>query len=304
MIRPSLMPYLWMLMGAASFATMGALIHALHGTLHWAVVAVVRTVLTALFALLLAWSRGARPVVWGPISLWVRSFAGSAALVGVFYSLPRLPLGDTLTLTNMYPLWVTLLSWPVVRQRPSAGVWAAVACSLVGVVLLQQPHLAAGDPTVLVALGSSMASAVALLGLHRLHHIDPGAVVAHFSAVATAVLLGILAAFPPPRWTPASGELLPWLMLIGVGLSATAGQVLLTKAFAAGPPARVSVVGLTQVGFGMIFDMMFWGRRPDGLALLGVVLVTGPTAWLMLRARPSPDAGHALEPFDALADAP
>ena len=290
-------------MGALSFATMGALTRALHGSFDWRIVAIVRTILTMLFALMLARLHGARPVVWGPMSLWVRSLAGSAALVGVFYSLPILPLGDTLTLTNMYPLWVAVLSWPVVGQRPGAGVWVAVACGLVGVALVQRPHLAAGDLTALVALGSSVASAVALLGLHHLNEIDPRAVVAHFSAVATAVLVVILAAFPPDQWMPASVDWMPLAMLVGVGASATCGQVLLTKAFAAGPPARVSVVGLTQVGFGMIFDMMFWARRPDGWTILGMVLVTAPTAWLMSRAQPQGRNGRIRKSLEIARDA-
>ena len=39
-------------------------------------------------------------------------------------------------------------------------------------------------------------------------------------------------------------------MLLTVGVCATVGQLFLTKAFRAGPPAKVSVVALTQAGFG------------------------------------------------------
>ena len=45
-------------------------------------------------------------------------------------------------------------------------------------------------------------------------------------------------------------------MLLGVGITATIGQILLTKAFAAGPPAKVSVIGLTQIGFGVVFGLV------------------------------------------------
>jgi len=80
-------------------------------------------------------------------------------------------------------------------------------------------------------------------------------------------------------------------------------QLFLTKAFAAGPPTRVSVIGLTQVVFAVILDLIIW-RHPLGPAkLLGMVLVLAPTAWLMLRpfGRPgrkadrAPDGGLAEE---------
>ena len=60
--------------------------------------------------------------------------------------------------------------------------------------------------------------------------------------------------------------------------------VFLTKAFAAGPPARVSVVGLSQVemGMGMGFDVAFWGRSFDRTTLWGILLLVVPTAWVLL----------------------
>jgi drug/metabolite transporter (DMT)-like permease len=66
-------------------------------------------------------------------------------------------------------------------------------------------------------------------------------------------------------------------------LSATIGQFFLTKAFTSGPPARVAVVGLTQVGFGMLFDAVLWGRTFGPLTVLGTILIVAPTAWLLAR---------------------
>ena len=65
-------------------------------------------------------------------------------------------------------------------------------------------------------------------------------------------------------------------MLLGVGVSATIGQLFLTKAFAAGPPARVSVVMLSQVGFTMLLEMAIWHRSFSGQTLVGIFLVIAP----------------------------
>jgi drug/metabolite transporter (DMT)-like permease len=45
----------------------------------------------------------------------------------------------------------------------------------------------------------------------------------------------------------------------------------------------VSVVGLTQVGFGILLDVVVWQRALDAARLLGVAMVVAPTAWLLLR---------------------
>src|SRR5207249_1309918 len=72
-------------------------------------------------------------------------------------------------------------------------------------------------------------------------------------------------------------------MLLAVGITATIGQIFLTRAFAAGIPAKVSVVGLTQVVFAMLFDAMIWEKSFSFLTVVGIVLVLAPTAWLLLR---------------------
>ena len=69
----------------------------------------------------------------------------------------------------------------------------------------------------------------------------------------------------------------------------------LTKACAAGPPARVSVVGLAQVGITMLFEIAFWHRSFGLLTLVGIALVIAPTAWTLLRSARRPPVSVVLD---------
>src|SRR5207302_1773317 len=133
---------------------------------------------------------GVRPVVFRPRVLWLRSLAGSLSLVGNFYALTRLPVADVLTLSNLFPIWVALLSWPLEKKAPSLGVWLSVAAGLTGVILIQPPSLSGEAFAAGVALAASFFTAVAMMGLHRLHDLDPRAVVVHFSAVSFLFCIG------------------------------------------------------------------------------------------------------------------
>ena len=58
----------------------------------------------------------------------------------------------------------------------------------------------------------------------------------------------------------------------------------LTLAFGSGPPAKVSVVGLTQIVFALAFDVVLWGRTVNLVTLIGMAMVIAPTAWLLTRS--------------------
>ena len=278
-------PYFWMLWGALAFAFMGAFAHAAGDYCDWQMIALARSCLALLIAGSMALREKTPLVYFRPWTLWMRSIAGSLSVMFNFYALSRLPIADALTLTNMFPVWIAVLSWPMLGMAPERQVWLGVLCGVSGVAIMQQPYLADGNLGTLAAVAGSFTSAVALIGLHRLKGISPKAIVVHFSAVSVLFILAAFVIFPSQNsW--ASRFQVAWpapLFLLGVGISATIGQLMLTRAFGAGAPAKVSVVGLSQVGFAMIFDVVLWGRSFHLHTLIGMLLVMGPSAWLMLR---------------------
>jgi drug/metabolite transporter (DMT)-like permease len=276
-----------MLCGSLSFAFMAIFASQLREHCDWRLTALARSGLATCFAVLLCLRARARIVVFRPGVLWMRSIAGSVSLLCTFYAFTRLPVSDLLTLTNTFPIWVAVLSWPLLQEAPDRSVWVSVAAGVVGVVLIQQPHFAEGNFATLLALTAAVASAVAMLGLHQLHDIDPRAIVAHFSGVSTLfVLLAffLLPGTPIPAQAPG---LTAWALLFGVGATATIGQLFLTKAFTAGPPSKVSVVGLSQIVFAILLEGLVQPRTYEMSTVAGILLVLAPTAYVLCRGKRS-----------------
>ena len=122
----------------------------------------------------------------------MRSIAGSVSLVGTFYALTHLQVSTVLTLTNTFPIWVAVLSWPLLGEMPSARVWMAVLSGVLGVWFIQQPHSDGSQTGMIIALVAALATAVAMLGLHRLRGIAPLAIVDSFRVCGDAVLFGFV----------------------------------------------------------------------------------------------------------------
>ena len=282
-------PAFWMISGALSFTVMGGLTHAAGEKCDWLTIAFSRAFFMLVSSAMAAKLAGAPLVVWRPRSLWLRSFAGSFSLVCSFFALTRLPVGEVLTLTNTYPLWILVLSWVTTKRAPLPFEVIGVVLGLAGLILIEQPSLSGDTFAAAVALISSVSTALAMIGLHRLRNVDSRAVVAHFAGVATIIagiwliLRIVITGVPLGPFDGTSA-----LMVLGVGIFGTLGQVFLTKAYAAGAPARVAVLGLTQVVFGLGFDVLIWRRSLPLSSILGTLLILGPTAWLIARASARP----------------
>jgi drug/metabolite transporter (DMT)-like permease len=276
--------YLFMLLSSLAFASMGALSHVAGERCDWHLVAVARGSLAFVFTLALSLAAGVRLVLFRPALLWMRSVAGSLGVLFAFYALTHLPVSTALTLSNTVPVWVTLLAWPVLGQRPRASVWVAVAAGLAGIVLIQRPEAGGERLAAGLALANAVSTSVSMIGLNRLGGVDARAVVTHFSGVATVFTVGFMLLSGGRVDYAPLGDARTLALLLGVGLSATVGQLAMTKAFALGHPSRVSVVGLMQIVFALVFDLLFWQRQFGPLVVLGIALVVAPSAWLMLRS--------------------
>lgn len=267
-----------MLLGSFAFAVMGVLAKDLteHGC-DWQLAACARAGLVCLFALVLARLGRVRLVAAGSRMLWMRSIAGSLSMVCTFYAFGQLHVAEVMTLTNTFPVWVALLSWPLLGRLPRGPVWLAVLCAVVGVFFIYQPVGSPNHLALLLCLAAALFTSFAMLGLHHLGDLDSRAVVVHFSAVAFAFCLTSFCVFPRTHDLSEAFQPVVALLLLGIGISATLGQLCLTWAFTSGAPTKVSVVALTQIIWAILFEGI-----PGGTALVGIALVVVPSAWLML----------------------
>ena len=286
-------PYAWMIAGSFAFTWMGIWTFALSKSVvdgelagDWRVIAFFRSLIAFVGAVVCCSLRGGRFILFRPPMIWLRSIAGSASMVCTFYALTRLPTPEVLTLTNTYPLWIGLFAGWFLGEWPGWGTLIAAIIGVVGVGLVQQPHDGNNPLAVSAALGASGFTAVAMLGLNRLKGNDNWAIVSHFSGVAMLTCVVMLLPqgnWPTQLWTTVTPNQ-AW-MLLGVGVGALLGQWCLTQAFTHGVAARVSIVGLSQVAFGLVIDTLLFDRTWNQITLLGMLMVLLPTAWVMSRRK-------------------
>lgn len=262
-----------MLFAAFGFATMNCIAHGFSGVVAWPIVAFSRIALTMVLVHLALWRYGAPWLLRGNRALWCRSLAGSMGLCCTFYAVTRLPVTDTVTIYATSPVWITLILVLVFRRKIHAHVWLHVGLALAGVYIMHRPAFDAESLPLLIALFGSMAAATAKVALSFLHNVHPLSVVAHYSAVATAVSL-CLSLLVVDRIV-AGGGVAPavYLWLLPMGVAGTLAQLLVTMAYGRGSTTMVALVGISQIVFAGIYDVAVWGHGFDFWKVAGILMI-------------------------------
>lgn len=262
--------------------------------LPWQASAAARAVLGLLVALGIALAQGVPLRVRDGRTLALRCLAGTLGMLGTFFSLRHMPLADATALLNTTPLFIALAAWYELGEAPGRRVLAALLVALLAIGLLERPTLGAGHLVGLAALGAACSSAVAMVALRRLGHEPAATVVVYFTAFAAVITAALLGARCATEGCALPDRVVT-LELLGIGVTATLGQLAMTRAYALDRAARVGAAGWLQLVLNLAADRVVQGRRapPSTLAGVALMLLVGVLlTWDALRgeaAQPAPE---------------
>ena len=187
------------------------------------------------------------------------------------------PRAQASVLIYTFPLWVALLSVPVLRQRLGPIHWTAIALGFTGVLLVSQPW--AAGPTrppflaVIELLGSAISWAIATVFVQRRFPPEAMSAVNGYQLLAGAIVLLAFAVAIDPRNLPAQSPSLwvavAWLGVFGTAFAYAVWFDLLGRVPAATLSAYSFLVPLVALGASAIF----LGERLDLGQAAGVALV-------------------------------
>jgi len=208
----------------------------------------------------------------GLTHLW-RGLSGTVALLLFFYCITTLPLATAVTLNYTAPLFLTVFTMLVYKDRFHLPLTIAMVLAFCGVVLILHPTLERNQLfSGLLGLISGFLAGIAYLNIKQLGILrEPAArVVFYFSLIAT---LGSGA------WMLLDNihhiTLTGLLILIGLGSSATLAQIAMTYAHRFGNTLVVSSLSYSTILFASLFGMLIWNELLSLSSWLGMVFIIG-----------------------------
>lgn len=211
-----------------------------------------------------------------------RVIFGLLSMYCFFWAIGRLPLSDAVLLNYSLPLFVPLIEGPWLGEPIPRRIWGPILLGLGGIVLVLKPGVGVFQPAAGVAALSAVFAGAAQVGVRRLTDTEPTRrIVFYFAALAT-----IVSAAPLP-WSWRTPPVSLWPALVAMGVLATLGQLVMTKAYSCAPAARVGPFMYTSVVFAAALDWAFWGALPDGFSVAGSALVVAAGVLALRLDRPA-----------------
>jgi len=232
-----------------------------------------------------------------PLGHLLRGVFGVGAIFCYFLSYKLLPLSEAIALGLSIPIFLTLLSIPLLKEQVGLRRWAACIAGFIGVLVMTRPGsllgggLADGSwrPAVLLPVAGAFSYALAMISVRRLTATEPsGTIVFHFTlfatcaALATAPLGWISPGLAPYfRWVwPAAAD---WPYAIAIGLLGGCAQILLTLAYRHAAASLVAPFEYMALIYGFLLGFAVFGERPDRYLVLGGALVVGSGLYILHR---------------------
>ena len=202
----------------------------------------------------------------------VRALIGLGSMGFFFLALRLMPLADVIAIAFAGPLFLTLLSIPLLGEQVGPRRWVAVVVGFLGVLLIARPGSDIFGVTALIPLVGALGFAFAMIFVRRLSTTDSNAAIVFYHAVICIVAAS--AALPFQWQTPEPAH---WLPLIALGVVGGTAQIFTTQAFRLAPAAVIAPFKYISILFAIGFGYVFFGEMPDAwtLAGAGVVIASG-----------------------------
>ena len=218
----------------------------------------------------------------------LRVLLGFGALCSFFTAAKGLSIADLSLISKLQPILVAIVA-PLLlggSEKVPRKLWGLIGMALFGCVILLAPSLEVGSKYGLYAVLAAIFSAHAHTLLRKLRNEHSGIIVLWFQSgsgiLAMMACLLTLGTIPlPPKHL--------WMPLLGVGLMATLGQLLMTLAYKRSKAATVATASYAGPLVAVVADIVAFTIYPTWNVYVGGTIVVLSGVLLLRQTQNSTD---------------
>ena len=212
-----------------------------------------------------------------PWLLLLRSAINILGWILFFFSLKYLPLATAVALFFSFPLFLAIVSVPLLGETVGLRRVLAIIVGFIGVLLITNPTTGISVPALLM-LGAALCWAF-VAGLTRiLGERENTSTMLFYTLLGFVLILGV-----PQFWVWQALDPGEYLLVIAVAFFGVIAQFSVTKAYAIAAPSLIAPFEYTALIWAAIIGYLVWGDVPDAFAIAGAVLIIGSGIYIIHR---------------------
>ena len=266
-------PFLLGLLAIGLFAVMNAIIKGMSGSFDTLQVAFMRYLSGGLWILIyVTITRPGWPSLATVEASVVRGVLGLTTGLSFFYALRELPLADAITLSFLAPLFVTLFSMLMLRERPGMKGFIALGLGFAGMLVMISGLGGDEEERSLLGICASLVSSIAyglsMTLLRARAQKDPLDLIVFFQQWVPALFIAPAAGVV---WKAPGIDHLGAFAILGIlGVSA---HLLLARAFSMAEASRLAPIEFSALIYAAVIGKVYFGEVMTADTLVGAALI-------------------------------
>jgi drug/metabolite transporter (DMT)-like permease len=232
---------------------------------------------------------------WGVAALpkdklqWVRGLSISCAAIGMFFAVWVMPLAEATTIAFTQPMITAVLAAVLLRERARPSTWIATLIAFVGVFIVLRPNFASAGWGSLFPLMGATGMAVTIIANRAVTGRASVLAMQYYMSVTAMIIL--LVATVATHLSGIQTFRLTWpdWTIIGrcafMGVSATLAQMLMYMGTVKAGAGTIAPMTYGQLLMAVALGWIFFGDKPDALAMVGAAIIIGAGLYLWSTGR-------------------
>ncbi|HNX01767.1 MAG TPA: DMT family transporter [Candidatus Cloacimonadota bacterium] len=211
--------------------------------------------------------------------LFVRGVFGALAVMLLYLGITKIGLGKGTMLNYTYPVFATLFSPILLKEKNKPIMWIMQGIALIGCYFLLNPkgffHFA---PIDMLVLFGGMCAGIAVNSIKKLTLTDSTYTI-FLSFCLFSSIMYVYPAFHHFHSIPTTS----WILLISVGVLGTVGQLSMTYGYKFTPVNEGSIIAFLVPAFNVILGVLLFSEKMTFGMVIGSILIIGSCIFTALQ---------------------
>ena len=203
-----------------------------------------------------------------PILHFKRCLSGLIALVAIFIALRNLPLATVVSITFAAPIFTTIFSIFLLKEKVGLYRWLAVLVGFIGIIVITEPGFSSLNFYYIYPIIFCLGLSYVAIAIRKLSTTEPVWLISFFFSFSIAIL-GLLSLFQ--GWV--MPNLLDLFLLSMVGILGGLANLWLSQSYKLSEVSLVTPLKYLAFVFAIIFGYFIWSEVPTFKTLMGALLV-------------------------------